>query len=168
MEHERSNSAFQCRRRVALLVASGLPPPPLALQLCVMNLQEWTSTDALWNGPRESLESAAARLHCNVSLTSDAAAILNLISPSLLLTLPGQSSPLVAPYNVSSTLLLPALAVSRAVKVPQEIELIAAATSASLRAHAVVQQHAAPGDSEGEIAALFRFSNEDCGLPFQA
>jgi Xaa-Pro aminopeptidase len=72
------------------------------------------------------------------------------------------------PYNVSSTLLLPALAVSRAVKLPQEIQLIAAATSASLRAHAIVQQQAAPGDSEGKIAALFRYSNEDCSIPFQA
>jgi Xaa-Pro aminopeptidase len=70
--------------------------------------------------------------------------------------------------RVTSALLLRALAVSRAVKLPQEIELIAAATRASLRAHAIVQRRAAPGDSEGKIAALFRFSNEDCGLPFQA
>jgi hypothetical protein len=134
----------------------------------VKPLQEWTESDALWNGPRESLESAAVRLQCNVSLASSVAAILMSLSPALLLTLPGPLSPILSPYNVSSELLLRALAVSRAVKLPQEIELIAAATSASLRAHAIVQQRAAPGDSEGEIAALFRFSNEDCGLPFQA
>ena len=103
-----------------------------------------------------------------MSLTSAAAAILASISPTLVLTLPADPSPLLAPYNVSSSLLLPALAVSRAVKLPQEIELIAAATRASLRAHAIVQQLAAPGDSEWEIAARFRFSNEECGLPFQA
>ncbi len=130
--------------------------------------QEWTEADALWNGPRESPQSAAARLQCNVSLTSAAAAILASISPTLVLTLPADPSPLLAPYNVSSSLLLPALAISRAVKLPQEIELIAAATRASLRAHAIVQQLAAPGDSEWEIAARFRFSNEECGLPFQA
>ncbi len=134
----------------------------------VTRFQDWTDDDALWNGVRESLHSAAQRLRCNVSLTSDAAVILASISPALLLTLPGPPSPLLASYNVSATLLLPALAVSRAVKLPQEIELIAAATRASLRAHAIVQQQAAPGDSEGEIAALFRFSCEDCGLPFQA
>lgn len=103
-----------------------------------------------------------------MSLTSSAVAKLASISPALILTLPGPPSPIVSPYNVSSSLLLHALAVSRAVKLPQEIELIAAATAASLRAHAIVQQQAAPGDSEGKIAALFRFSCEDCGMPFQA
>jgi hypothetical protein len=131
-------------------------------------LQDWTQADALWNGPRESLESAAARLQCNVSLTSSVATILLSISPALLITLPGPIPPILSPYNVSSELLLRALAVSRAVKLPQEIELIAAATRASLRAHAIVKQRAAPGDAEGKLAALFRFSNEDCGIPFQA
>ena len=141
--------------------------PPL-LPPHLTRVQEWTDTDALWNGARESPESAAARLRCNVSLVPAAAALLSSLSPALLLTLPGPSSPLLTPYNQSSSLLLPALAVSRAVKLPQEIQLIAAATSASLRAHAIVQQQVAPGDSEGKIAALFRFANEDCSLPFQS